>query len=65
MRSQVGKFTLVGGALCIGYESGDPVSVVSKSPGTFKEGTVHFVTVSTSKEQYPDLEKQAALKLRD
>ena len=62
MRAQVGKFTLVGDGLCVGYDSGDPVSEHYKSPGDFKGGIVQFVTVSTDKSQYVDLEKAAALK---
>jgi len=62
MRAQVGKFTLVGDGLCVGYDSGDPVSEHYKSPGDFKGGTVQFVTVSTDKSQYVELEKAAALK---
>ena len=50
MRAQVGKFTLVGDGLCVGYDSGDPVSKLYKSPGEFKGGTISFVTVSTGKE---------------
>jgi arylsulfatase len=65
MRAQIGKFTLVGDGLCVGYDSGDPVSNQYKSPGTFKGGVVHFVTVSTDKSQYVDLDKTAALKYRD
>ena len=59
IRAQVGKFTLVGDGLCVGYDSGDPVSKLYKSPGDFKGGTIHFVTVSTGKEQYLDLEREA------
>jgi arylsulfatase A-like enzyme len=65
MRSQVGKFTLVGDGLCVGYDSGDPVSDQYKSPGTLKGGVVHFVTISTDKSGYEDLEKSAALKFHD
>ncbi|HEY3402343.1 MAG TPA: arylsulfatase [Ohtaekwangia sp.] len=65
MRSQVGKFTLVGDGLCVGYDSGDPVSEQYKSPGTLKGAKVYFVTVSVDKVQYLDAEKEAALKLRD
>ena len=61
MRSQVGKFTLVGDGLCMGYHSGDNVSQLYKAPGEFKGGTISFVTVSTGKEPYADLEKKAAL----
>ena len=65
MKAQVGKFTLVGDGLCVGFDSGDPVSKLYKSPGTFKGGIVSFVTVSTGKEQYVDLEKDAERMLRD
>ena len=60
MRAQVGKFTLVGDGLCVGFDSGDPVSEQYKSPGDFKGGIIHFVTVSTDKKPYSDLEKEAA-----
>lgn len=60
MKAQVGKFTLVGDGLCVGYDSGDPVSKQYKSPGEFKGGEIHFVRVSTGKESYLDLQKDAA-----
>jgi hypothetical protein len=60
MTAQVGKFTLVGDGLCVGFDSGDPVSKQYKSPNEFKGGTVSFATVSTGKDQYLDLEKEAA-----
>ena len=47
MRAQVGKFTLSGDGLCIGYDSGDAVSARYKSPGTFKGGTILAVGVTT------------------
>jgi arylsulfatase len=59
MKAQVGKFTLAGDGLCVGYDSGDPVSKLYKSPGDFKGGTIAFVTISTGKEQYSDLQKDA------
>ena len=59
MTSQVGKFTLVGDGLCVGYDSGDPVSKLYNSPGEFKGGAISFVKVSTGKEQYLDLEREA------
>jgi arylsulfatase len=59
MTAQVGKFTLVGDGLCVGYDSGDPVSKQYKSPGEFTGGTISFVKVSTGKEQYIDLEREA------
>ena len=60
MRAQVGKFTLSGDGLCIGYDSGDAVSDAYKSPGTFKGGTILGVGVVVDKTQYLDLEKMAA-----
>jgi arylsulfatase len=60
MRTQAGKFTLSGDGLCVGFDGGDNVSQLYKSPGEFKSGTIHFVTVSTGKEQYLDLEREAA-----
>jgi arylsulfatase len=59
MKAQVGKFTLVGDGLCVGYDSGDPVSKQYKSPGEFTGGTISFVKVSTGNEQYIDLEREA------
>jgi arylsulfatase A-like enzyme len=57
---QVGKFTLVGDGLCVGFDSGDPVSKLYKSPGEFKGGTIAFVKVSTGKEKYSELSADAA-----
>jgi arylsulfatase len=59
MRAQVGKFTLSGDGLCIGYDSGDAVSEMYKSPGTFKGGEILFVGVTTEGKQYLDLETMA------
>jgi len=60
MRAQVGKFTLVGDGLCIGYDRGDNVSQLYKAPGRLTGGEISFVTVNTGKEKYLDLEKEAA-----
>ncbi len=59
MRAQVGKFTLSGDGLCIGFDSGDAVSALYTSPGEFKGGTIQFVGVTTEKAQYLDLETLA------
>lgn len=65
MKAQVGKFTLVGDGLCVGYDSGDPVSKqYTSSTSEFAGGTISFVTVSTGKEQYLDLEREAARAFR-
>ncbi|HOX83877.1 MAG TPA: hypothetical protein PLS08_12670, partial [Chryseolinea sp.] len=66
MTAQVGKFTLVGDGLCVGYDSGDPVSkLYTSTTSEFKGGTIAFVKVSTGTEQYLDLEKEAARMIRD
>ncbi len=59
MRAQVGKFTLSGDGLCVGYDSGDAVSKQYEAPGKFKGGTILGVGVTVEKEQYLDLEKEA------
>lgn len=59
MRTQSGKFTLAGDGLCIGYDSGDAVSSLYKTPGTFKGGNIQFVGVTVEKAQYKDLESEA------
>ena len=59
MRTQPAKFTLSGDGLCVGYDSGDAVSNLYKTPGTFKGGTIQFVGVTVEKAQYVDLETEA------
>ncbi len=49
MKTQFGKFTLVGDGLCVGYDSGDAVSQLYNTPGEFKGGSIASVTVSTTK----------------
>jgi hypothetical protein len=45
MKTQVGKFTLSGDGLCIGYDSGDAVSSEYKTSGTFAGGKIQFVGI--------------------
>jgi hypothetical protein len=59
MRAQVGKFTLAGDGLCIGYDSADAVSEEYKGPAKFKGGTILAVGVTVEETQYLDLEKLA------
>lgn len=60
MRAQIGKFTLAGDGLCIGYDSGDNVSSHYVNPGTFTGGTILGVAVDVGDETYLDLEREAA-----
>ncbi|MBD3942999.1 sulfatase-like hydrolase/transferase [Microbacterium sp. NEAU-LLC] len=59
MRAQVGKFTLCGDGLCIGYDSADSVSRSYKTPYRFTGGKILGVAVDVSDEQYLDLELEA------
>jgi arylsulfatase len=65
MKTQLGKFTLSGDGLCIGYDSGDAVSQEYTTPGTFKGGKIQFVEVAVDKAQYLDLEMELKRRLRD
>ena len=51
MKTQPGKFTLSG-------DSGDAVSQLYQTPGTFKGGTIFAVGVTVEKTQYLDLEQE-------
>lgn len=59
MRTQSGKFTLSGDGLCVGYDSGDAVSSLYKSPGRFKGGIIQFAGVTVEGAPYLDLEAEA------
>lgn len=59
MRTQPAKFTLSGDGLCVGYDSGDNVSNLYKSPGTFKGGIIQGVGVTVSGEPYLNAEAEA------
>lgn len=60
MRAQVGKFTLCGDGLCVGWDSADPVSSQYSNPFPFAGGKLLGVGVDVSSEQYLDLELEAA-----
>jgi arylsulfatase A-like enzyme len=60
MRAQIGTFTLAGTGLCVGYDTGDPVSPQYQYPGHFTGGTIQGVAFDISKEAYPDLQREAA-----
>ncbi|WP_131822384.1 hypothetical protein, partial [Mycobacteroides chelonae] len=59
MRAQVGMFTLGGDGLCVGYDSGDNVSQLYKTPGKFTGGTIKGVAVDVSEAKFVDLEQEA------
>ncbi|WP_282846575.1 arylsulfatase [Microbacterium oxydans] len=63
MRAQVGKFTLCGDGLCVGWDSADPVSRQYRNPFPFTGGRLMGVGVDISAEQYRDLELEAAAML--
>ncbi|MBU3752122.1 MAG: hypothetical protein FGM52_17045, partial [Mycobacterium sp.] len=59
MRAQIGKFTLAGDGLCVGYDSGDNVSDQYQAPGTFTGGTIQGVAFDVSDKAYVDLQRDA------
>ena len=59
MRAQVGKFTLCGDGLCVGYDSADSVSRHYPDNVVFTRGTILGVGIDVSEEQYLDLEIEA------
>ncbi len=59
MLAQIGKFTLAGDGLCVGFDSGDNVSQLYAHPGTFTGGTIKGVAIDVSEETFIDLEKEA------
>ena len=59
MKTQPAKFTLSGDGLCVGYDSGDAVSQLYSSPGTFVGGEIQAVGVTTEGAPYIDLEAEA------
>jgi arylsulfatase A-like enzyme len=58
IRTQPGKFSLVGEGLAVGRDEGEPVSSDYESPFTFRGGTIKQATVDVSGEQYRDLDKE-------
>lgn len=59
MRAQIGKFTLAGDGLCVGFDSADNVSAQYQNPGTFTGGTIQQVAVDVSEKAYVDLNRDA------
>ncbi|MRG58918.1 sulfatase-like hydrolase/transferase [Agromyces sp. CFH 90414] len=59
MRTQIGKFTLCGDGLCVGFDSADAVSSQYTNPFPFSGGKLLGVGIDISEEQYLDLELEA------
>ncbi|MER7607853.1 arylsulfatase [Nocardioides sp. NPDC127503] len=59
MRAQIGKFTLCGDGLCVGFDSADAVSRSYRAPFTFTGGKILGVGVDVSDKSYLDLETEA------
>ena len=66
IKTQPGMFSLAGEGLCVGRDSGEPVT--ERLPRrvarrTFTGGTINRVAVDVSGEPYVDLEREAQLML--
>ena len=60
MRTQIGKFTLSGDGLCVGFDSADPISRCYPPRFPFSGGRIRGVAVDIGDDQYLDLEQEAA-----
>ncbi|MEP6952765.1 MAG: arylsulfatase [Solirubrobacteraceae bacterium] len=62
IKTQPGKFSLAGEGLCVGRDSGEPVTddYAGEGPWAFTGGTIRRAAVDVSGEPYVDLEREAA-----
>jgi len=60
LKTQVGKFTLAGDGLCVGFDSADSVSGEYKGSNPFTGGTILGVGIDVGTDVYLNLEKAAA-----
>ncbi|KLK89101.1 arylsulfatase [Methanoculleus sediminis] len=60
IRTQPGFFALTGDGLCVGRDSGSPVSPDYSAPFAFTGGTIDRVVIDVSGEHYVDHEKEVA-----
>jgi hypothetical protein len=68
IKTQPGLFSIAGEGLCVGRDSGEPVTgdYPGDHPHTFTGGTIKRVAVDVSGEPYVDLEREAqAMLLRE
>ena len=65
IKTQPGMFSLAGEGLCVGRDSGEPVTddYPGVHPHEFTGGTIHRVAVDVSGDPYVDLEREAAAML--
>ncbi len=65
IKTQPGKFSIAGEGLCVGRDSGEPVTddYPGSAPWRFTGGTIRRVAVDVSGEPYVDLEREAAAML--
>lgn len=58
MKTQPAVFSGVGEGVCVGRDSGEPVSSAYSTPNQFHGGTIKQVTADVSGDAYRDLEKE-------
>ena len=65
IKTQPGNFSLAGEGLCVGRDSGEPVTsdYPDEQPWRFTGGTINRVAVDVSGDPYVDLEREAAAML--
>jgi len=65
IKTQPGMFSLAGEGLCVGRDSGEPVTgdYPGAHPHEFTGGTIHRVAVDVTGDPYIDLEREAAAML--
>ncbi|HEY2332477.1 MAG TPA: arylsulfatase [Acidimicrobiales bacterium] len=64
IKIQPGGYMIAGEGLCVGRDSGHPVTddYAGEGPWSFTGGTIHRVAVDVSGEPYVDLEREAAVR---
>ncbi|HEU4947293.1 MAG TPA: arylsulfatase [Kribbella sp.] len=62
IKTQPGKFSIAGEGLCVGRDSGEPITddYPGEAPWSFTGGTIRRVAVDVSGEPFIDLEREAA-----
>jgi arylsulfatase len=65
IKTQPGKFSIAGEGLCVGRDSGEPVTedYPGQAPWRFTGGTINRVIVNVSGKPYVDLEREAVAML--